>query len=608
LDDVPVTGSSELSAAGVEWLGARLRHLQTLSAALAAARTEHEAIEATLDQGLAVFEADQAVIATLDDAGREFRIVGMRGYSGQVGSDWSTFPNSDEYPLSEATRRGEPVIVAGPDELIRRYPKLAGTERSDLLVCLPMGDVGGIALGYEREVELVPEELEFMTAVARQCSEAIRRTTLDAERRRRARRLGLLAEAGAAFSRSLDYRTTLAEVANLAVPGLADCCIVDVIEATGLRQHAAVHVRPETVQLVRDIEQRYAPDPADPRSAVGAVLRTGTPTLVTEVGEDFLGQITRDPEHEQAVRSLGMRSLIIVPLIARGRTLGAITLIHDVSGRRYDDQDLTTAISLADRAALAIDNARLHSAQAEVAHVLQRGLLPEREPRIDGIDIAARYLAAGEGIDAGGDFYDVWPRSDDAFGVAIGDVSGKGPRAASMTALARHTVRVAALHEPTPSRVLRVLNDEVRRHCPPDMFCTAAYADAVRGEDGSLDLTIALGGHPPGAVVRADGSLEEAGRPGMLLGVRDWPDLTDQRVRLAAGEMLVLWTDGVTERRSGTRIFGEEGLMAVLRRVSAGWTADRLSRELERAVLDFAPDPPQDDLAIVVLRPLPPGA
>jgi serine phosphatase RsbU (regulator of sigma subunit) len=605
LEDVPVTGSSELSAAGIEWLGARLRHLQTLSAALATARTEAEAIEATLDRGLAVFEADQAVIATLDGAGREFRIVGMRGYPGAVESDWATFPNSDDYPLSEAIRRGEPVVVAGPDELIRRYPKLAGTEHSAVLVCLPMGEFGGIALGYDQEVGLVPEELEFMAAVARQCSEAIRRTILDAERSRRARRLGLLAEAGAAFSRSLDYRTTLLEVANLSVPGLADCCIVDVIEATGLRQHAAVHVRPENVAAVRDVEQRYAPDPVDPRSAVGAVLRTGTPTLVADVDDEFLGRITRDPEHERAVRSLGMRSLIIVPLIARGRTLGAITLIQDVSGRRYDDQDLATAMSLADRAALAIDNARLHSAQAEVAHVLQRGLLPDRAPQIAGIDISARYLAAGEGIDVGGDFYEVWPRSDDAFGVAIGDVSGKGPRAASMTALARHTVRVAALHEPTPSRVLRVLNDEVRRHCPPDMFCTAAYADAVRGEQGSLDLTIALGGHPPGAVVRSDGSLEEAGKPGMLLGVRDNPDLTDQRLALAAGEMLVLWTDGVTERRSGTRIFGEEGLAKVLHRVSAGWTAEELSRELERAVLDFAPEPPQDDLAIIVLRPLP---
>ena len=100
-------GSSELSAAGIEWLGARLRHLQTLSAALAGARTEAEAIEATLDRGLAVFEADQAVIATLDDAGREFRIVGMRGYPGEVESNWASFPNSDDYPLSEAIRRGE---------------------------------------------------------------------------------------------------------------------------------------------------------------------------------------------------------------------------------------------------------------------------------------------------------------------------------------------------------------------------------------------------------------------------------------------------------------------------------------------------------------------
>ena len=188
--------STDPASTGIEWLRERLHHLQTLSAALAAARTEQQAIEATLNQGLDLFEADQAVIATLDEAGTHFRIRAVRGYPEQVEIDWSAFPNSDEYPLSEAVRQQEPIIIYGPDELKRRYPKLSNAARSAALVCLPMGDFGGIALGYDREITFNEAELDFMRAVARQCAEAIRRTELDGERRRRAQRLALLAEAG----------------------------------------------------------------------------------------------------------------------------------------------------------------------------------------------------------------------------------------------------------------------------------------------------------------------------------------------------------------------------------------------------------------------------
>ena len=181
--------------------------------------------------------------------------------------------------------------------------------------------------------------------MARQCADAIRRTALDAERRRRTESLALLAEAGAALAKSLDPRATLAEVARLAVPRLADCCIVDVAEASGLHQLAMVHVLPELIPLIAELEQRYPADPRETRSAVGEVIRTGLATLVPDVGDDYLGRITRDSDHLEGVQRLGMRSLIIAPLTARGRTIGAITLIRDVSELRYDEQDLATARS-----------------------------------------------------------------------------------------------------------------------------------------------------------------------------------------------------------------------------------------------------------------------
>ena len=589
---------------GIEWLRERLQHVQTLSAALAAARTEQQALEATLNPGLDVFQADQAVIATLDEGADVFRIVAAQGYPSRIENDWAVFPNTDGYPLSEAVRTQEPVIVYGPDELVRRYPNLAGTARSAALVCLPMGEFGGIALGFDRDVTFSRSEVEFMTAVARQCAEAVRRTALDAERGRRAQRLALLAEAGAVFARTLDYRATLAEVANLAVPRLADCCIVDVLEPTGLHQLAAVHVEPERVPQIARLEQAYPADPDDRHSPVGEVLRTGAPTLVPVMDGDTLARLTRDDEHRAAVERLGMRSLIIVPLIARGRTLGAITLILDVSDRRYDEQDLATAQGLADRAALAIDNARLFRAQIEIATTLQRSLLPERLPEIPGVDVAARYMPASHAVEVGGDFYDVWLFDDGSFGAAIGDVSGKGAPAASMTALARHTLRVASLHEPTPSRVLGVLNAEMLRHGDRDMFCTTAYVHATPAADGGLDLRLSRGGHPPGVVRRASGEIEEVGSIGTLLGVRTEVTLTDDELHLAPGDALVLYTDGVTERRDGTGMLGEEGLAAALEAAPPAASAEDLCALIEQTIVAFSADPPQDDVAVVVIRPL----
>jgi GAF domain-containing protein len=579
----------------------RLQHLQQLAEALTAAASEEEAIDATLTKGVAVFAADQAVIATLDATGTRFTIVAARGYDG-VQETWATFPNTNDYPLSEAVDRGTPVVVQGPTELARRYPAMAAAGRSATLVCLPMGDFGGIALGYAEEQALEAADLEFMQAVARQCADAIRRTALDAERRRRTESLALLAEAGAALAKSLDPRATLAEVARLAVPRLADCCIVDVAEASGLHQLAMVHVLPELIPLIAELEQRYPADPNETRSAVGEVIRTGLATLVPDVGDDYLGRITRDSDHLEGVHRLGMRSLIIVPLTARGRTIGAITLIRDVSPRRYDEQDLATAQGLADRAAMAIDNARLHRAQVEIAASLQSGLLPPALPEIPGVDAAAVYIAGGEGVEVGGDFYDLWELPG-GFGIAIGDVSGKGAEAASMTALARHTIRVASLHERTPSRVLAVLNSELRRHGIPDLFCTAAYAHGTTTAGGGIELVVSRGGHPPALIRSSDGMIRNAGQAGTLLGVLDEPELSDEHTALAPGDMLVLYTDGVTERRGPEGMLDEDGLAKVVAGTGHA-TAAALAGAVERAVVDFADDPPQDDVAVIVIRAL----
>src|SRR5207248_11443603 len=154
----------------------------------------------------------------------------------------------------------------------------------------------------------------------------------------------------------------------------------------------------------------------------------------------------------------GFSSLMIVPLAARGRTLGALTLVAAESGRHYGPADLAVAEDLARRAAQAVDNARLFTQQRHIARTLQESLLPPKLPEIPGVEVAARYEAAGLGTEVGGDFYDLF-ETDGEWGVVMGDVCGKGPEAAAVTGLARYTIRAAAMRERSPSRILGILND-----------------------------------------------------------------------------------------------------------------------------------------------------
>src|SRR3954454_2742307 len=172
---------------------------------------------------------------------------------------------------------------------------------------------------------------------------------------------------------------------------------------------------------------------------------------------------------------------MVVPLTARGRTLGAMTLATDGSGRTFDADDLALAEELARRCALAVDNARMYGERSHVARTLQRSLVPARMPHVPGFEVAARFHAVGEEVEVGGDFFDLFESDDGGWAAVIGDVSGKGAEAAAVTALARYTVRAVAVHGRRASSVLRELNDAILRHELEERFCTAVFA-RLRGD------------------------------------------------------------------------------------------------------------------------------
>ncbi|MBV9452918.1 MAG: PAS domain S-box protein, partial [Rubrobacter sp.] len=415
------------------------------------------------------------------------------------------------------------------------------------------------------------------------------------ERKRTEEAQRFLAEAGATLASSLDYRSTLASVARLAVPRLGDWCAVDIVEEDGSLSRLAVeHEDPQKVKLAHKLQERYPPDPEVPQGVI-RVVRSGQSEFYPDITDEMLVAGARDAEHLRLIRELGFISVIIVPLVARGRTLGAITLVSAESGRRYGRPELELAEELARRAALAVDNARLYRGRAQVASTLQEGLLPPRLPEVPGVEVGLRYVSAGE-VDVGGDFYDLFEeRSADqngsskaspSWGVVIGDVSGKGAEAAAVLALARYTIRAVARQESHPSGVLADLNEAMlrQRHEHENYkFCTVTYVRLKTNEGDTKQgakVTVCRGGHSAPVLLKADGSIYKIGQPGRALGVCDDANLTEQEAQLAPGDALVLYTDGVIEARSPDGLFfGEERLMALLRSsvaLDASTIADRI--------------------------------
>jgi PAS domain S-box-containing protein len=411
-------------------------------------------------------------------------------------------------------------------------------------------------------------------------------------------RAAFLAEASVILGGSLDHRRTLAKVARLIVPRLADWCSVDLAEADGsIQSVAAAHVDPQKVELVRAYRREYPPEP-DVEGGVAHVVATGEPVIRAEVTRELLEERVPDPHRRAMLTELGLCSVMIVPLSARGQAIGSITFASGVSGRTFAEEDLELAHELARRAALALDNARLYEERSHIARTLQRSLLPRRLPEIVGVAIAAVYQPAGVSqTEVSGDFYDVFEAGDEAWGVAVGDVCGKGVEAAALTGMARHTLRASAFGEPSPSGVLLDLNRVMLRE-DGERFCTVALGRLERTYAG-LRLTVACGGHPSPLVLRRDGGVVAVGAPGSLLGV--FPDVAieDVVVELGPGDQVVFYTDGLVDPRHPTPLddAGLRRLASSCRDLTAQETADRLGE----AVADPSGEAP-DDVCILVLN------
>ncbi|HMJ75807.1 MAG TPA: SpoIIE family protein phosphatase [Iamia sp.] len=416
-------------------------------------------------------------------------------------------------------------------------------------------------------------------------------------------RLALLAEISGALATTLDPRAVHETLAALLVPRIADWCTLDALDDDGgLRPMALVHIDPRQVPLVEEMRLRRRDAGGDGIWSVRRAMRTGRSERVEDITDADLEAVAADDEHLALLRALQPRSALVAPLVSRGRVLGGITLVT-TGTRSYDADDQNLLENIASRAATAIDTAVLFDSRTEVARALQQTLLPPALPEIPGIDLGADYRVAEAGIEIGGDFYDVFETTE-GWNVILGDVCGKGPVAAAVTGLFRHTLRAVApgLGTAGPAAVLGATNDAILDQIDDARFVTAVLVQLAPGR-GRATAAVACGGHPRPLLLRADGSVEKVDAAGTLLGVLPDPPLQEVEVDLGPGDALVLYTDGVTEARNGPEQFGEGRLVASLEGATELASAREVTARVLKAVDDFRdPDSAADDIAVVAIR------
>ncbi len=326
----------------------------------------------------------------------------------------------------------------------------------------------------------------------------------------------------------------------------------------------------------------------------------------------IIGDTRADPRTREnpSIEAMGVAAWAGYPVFGPdGDVLGTFCVV-DTRTRAWTAQDervletLSESVSREIALRMAVDAERgARTAADALARSLQASLLPPHLPQVPGVAVAARYAPAGAGTELVGDFYDVFEVGDGGWGVAIGDVCGKGVDAAKVTALARYTLRTAAMSEREPARVLALLNDALRAGDVPELvFLTAQFGILRPGREGT-DLLLSSAGHPSPLLRRADGSVAEVPVPGMLLGCVAEPPLRDYAISFAPGEALLLYTAGVTEARSGRggAQLGEQRLHEVLAEAPAD--AEGIAAHVESAVRAHTRGPLADDMAVLVLSP-----
>ncbi|HEU5033583.1 MAG TPA: SpoIIE family protein phosphatase [Mycobacteriales bacterium] len=577
----------------------RLAVLQRVTAALADVRDSAGTVDFIFRELSEALGAQQLALNVLDESGTSMRTVRHHGMLPGVDEQFAEFPFAPGLPATDALLQRRAVIMRTATERLAQYPQLAGLPSSDhAWICLPLviadRGIGTLSLSLPQPQAFPPEDVEFLTALADQCGHALERARLLESQIANRARLELLAEAGRIFTAPLDVQLTSVQFCQLIVGRVADAVSVHLREPDGSYLVAAAeHVNPAQIDVLRRVSTQL---PRSISETFDRVLERRSPVVLRSAA---LGEALSDvgqSELRAAVEQHPPTSTILLPLVSGGRALGVLVVTTEVGGRPALSSDERDHLEeLAGRLALAIDSARLLRQQIEIAHTLQRSLLPASLPRVPGAEVAVRYLPGAEGVDVGGDFYDVIPLPNGRIGLVVGDVMGRGVRAAAVMGQLRAAVRSYCLEGHPPAALLTRL-DRLVATLEEGLLVTAFYAEWDPGFGFAL---CSCAGHLP-PLVRRPG--EPAAYleidPGVPLGVGAQA-YQEIEVPLPPGSLLLAYTDGLVE---GPDLPVEDGM----RQLAAAVTdAARAIEVCDAALHDLRPATGtrqyDDDIALLAL-------
>ncbi|MDW4910580.1 SpoIIE family protein phosphatase [Streptomyces sp. ADMS] len=434
-------------------------------------------------------------------------------------------------------------------------------------------------------------------------------------------RLAVLDEAAVSIGTSLDLDRTAQELADLVVPRFADFAGVDLLEAV-MRGDEPAEADPDGEVVLRRLAHASGPawapgavlgpgttDTYPPYSPPARALRTGQPVLSRSGSPDFGHWMAGATERAERLRGVVVTSLVAVPLIARGRTLGVAVLLRtrpDV----FNEDDFTLAKELASRAALCVDNARRYTRERTTALALQESLLPRGPSRQSAVDVASRYLPTDSRAGIGGDWFDVIPLSGARVGLVVGDVVGHGIQASATMGRLRTAVQTLADVDLPPDELLAHLDDLVLRLAADDESAAGGDRVAVSATGAtclyavydpvSRELAVASAGHPPPLVVLPDGDTQvlDVG-VGPVLGVGGLPFETTE-IQLPEGSLVALFTDGLVEAAGRDPDLGTTLLTRTL--ADGHTTGVPLEDRCDQVLSALLPTYPNDDIALVLAR------
>lgn len=575
LDTAAALVATVLAGAPPPATARRLELLHQATAQLSASATPGQVVDVTRRHLARLL--DTPAVAVWEADGGMLRSSAMDGWEPAVVRDWTSLPLAGATPVADAARTSRAVLLERAEDWARRYPHLqdviaASGYRSLAVWPLVVAgqSLGAVAAGFPRPRLLDPEERATAAALAEQCAQAVARSRLlqaESDGRRDAVRLSA---ALAALSAASDLPAVASVLVEQAVAAGAVAAVVTVHDGEHVDVVAAVGF------------------PGDPPRRL-----TGPGPLVADRAQPAW-TVTAGPLWGAPAQPYPVHS--VVPLIVAGARIGSLGIVW--AGDPPGAAQRTLIETVSGQGAQALARARMQQAEHEVAVTLQRVLLPAATPRLERLAVATRYLPAGRGARAGGDWYDVIPLDDARVAIVVGDVVGHGPRAAGVMGQLRSALAAYLLDAHGPAAALERLDRFSRR------VAGAAASTVACGvlDHGTGELCWARAGHVPALVLDADGGRFLDSGSGTVLGVRGRPPFTEERTVLAPGASVVLYTDGLVERR------GEDVDAGLHRLERAAQPLRHLAPEqLATTLLDLClGDGPADDVAVVVIRLLPP--